>query len=92
MFLGYVYSIDIDTILEPPLSFADLEIIATHLPFPHAAVLSKRPIFQAITALPLHLIVRVLILIPELHGDLVVLEGEQLFAELVILLLLPLPR
>ncbi len=34
---------------------------------------------------------RVLILVPELDGNFVVLEREQLFAELVIILLLPLP-
>ena len=44
-----------------------------------------------ITALPLHPIMRILVLIPELHGDLVIGEGEELFAQLVVVLFAPLP-
>ena len=68
--------INIHALLEPPLILGDLDIIPTHLPLPHTPILCKRPILQSITAFPLHLFMRVLILIPELDGDLVVGECE----------------
>lgn len=91
MLLRDVHSVHINTILEPPPFFGNLEVVTTHLPLSHPAILSKRPVLEAITSLPLHLIVRVLVLVPELNSDLVILESEQLFAELVVLLFLPLP-
>ena len=67
----------------------DLNIITTHLPLAHLPILCKRPILQTITPLPLHPIMRILILIPELDRDLVLEEREQLLAKSVVLLFLP---
>jgi len=81
MLLLDINSIDINSILKPALSSLDLNIIPTHLPFPHPAILSKRPVLEAITPLPLHPIVFVLVLIPELDSDFIVHESEQLLAQ-----------
>lgn len=80
MLLRNIDSIDIDAILEPALFGRDLNIISAHLPLSHPTILCKRPILQAITTLPLHSVMAVLVLIPELDSDLVVLESEQLLA------------
>lgn len=64
----------------------------THLPLPHPPILRKRPVFQPVTPFPFHPIVGVLVLIPELDGDLVVRESEELLSQLVTLLPLPLAR
>ena len=81
MLLRDINSIDIDPILEPALFGRDLNIIPAHLPLPHPAILRKRPVLEAITTLPLHFIMAVLVLIPELDSDLVVPESEQLLAQ-----------
>jgi hypothetical protein len=81
MLLLDINSIDINPILEPALLGLNLYIIPAHLPLPHPAILSKRPVFQAITTFPLHSIVFILVLIPELDSDLVVRESEQLLAQ-----------
>lgn len=75
-------------IREPPLR--DLDIIAAHLPLPHPTIFGESPVFQAVTTLPLHAVVFVLVLIPELHGDTVSREGEKLFTQAIRLLLIPL--
>jgi hypothetical protein len=70
--------------------FADLNIIPTHLPFSHLSILGKRPVLEAVTTLPLHAIMCILELVPELHGDLVVRKSEKLLAKAIAFLLLPL--
>lgn len=55
------------------------DIIPTHHPLLHFPILVKRPMLDPIASLPFHFIHGILILIPELHGDSVVLEGEELF-------------
>ena len=80
MLLGYVHSIYVDAILEPALVFGDLDIIPTHLPLTHNTILAKGPVFQTITALPLHTIMGILVFVPKLDRDFVVTEGEKLFA------------
>lgn len=57
--------------------------------FAHLAVFCKSPIFKAVTALPFHVVMRILILVPELDRDFIFGEGEELLAEAVALLLLP---
>lgn len=91
MLFRNVHLIDIDALLEPPLCLRDLDIVATHLALAHAPILGKGPILQAIAALPLHPVMRVLILVPELHRNFVLREGEQLLAEGVVLFLVPFP-
>jgi len=81
MLLRDIDNIDIDSILEPALFGRDLNIVPAHLPLPHPTILCKRPVLEAITTLPLHFIMAVLVLIPELDSDFVVLESEQLFAQ-----------
>ena len=81
MLLRDIDSIDIDSILEPALFGRDLNIIPTHLPLTHPAILCKCPVLEAITTLPLRSIMLVLVLIPELDCDLVVRESEQLLAQ-----------
>lgn len=77
-------------ICKPPSLLPNKDIIPTHLSLPHNALFIVRPILQAIAPLPLHPVVSILILVPELHGDLVVREGEELLAQTVVLLLVPL--
>jgi hypothetical protein len=89
MLLCNGHLIDIDSINEPPLFFLDVDIIPTHLPLAHPPVRSKCPVLQAVAALPLHTICSILELIPELHGDTVLCECEQLFAQLVVMFAVP---
>jgi hypothetical protein len=91
MGLGNVNGIDINAILEPALLLGDLNIISTHLPLAHDSILPERPVFESITALPLHAIMGILIFVPELDSDLVLSESEELLAQLVVLLLVPFP-
>lgn len=83
MLLRDINSIDINSVLEPTLLDGDLNIVPAHLPLAHAAIFRESPVFEAITTLPLHSIVAVLILIPELHCNLVVRKSEQLFAQTI---------
>jgi hypothetical protein len=69
--------------------FGYLDIITAHLPLPHPAILRKRPILETVAALPLHTIMRVLVLVPELDSNLVFGERKQLLAKTVALLPLP---
>lgn len=84
--------IDIDAIFEPPVLLLDSNVVSAHLALPHLPILCECPILQAVTAFPLHFIVRILVLIPELDGDLVILESEELLPQTVALLFLPLLR
>lgn len=90
MRLGDIHFIDIHSLLEPPLSFLDLDIIPAHLPLTHPTIFRKSPILKTIASLPLHPVTAILVLVPELHGDLVVGESEQLLAQSIGLLLVPL--
>lgn len=75
----------------PPLSIAirpQKQVIPRHHPLPHLPVLVKRPILQPVASLPLIFIVVILILVPELHGDAIVRERKELFAETIRLLFL----
>lgn len=80
MLLPNMHFINIQPILEPPPLLPNLHIVPAHLTLPHPSIVRKSPILQAIASLPLHTIMRVLILIPELHRDLVIGKGEKLFA------------
>ena len=81
MSLSNVNSVHIHPVHEPPVSLRNLDIIPAHLPLSHAAILRKRPVLEAITTLPLHSVISVLVLIPELDSDLVVRESEQFLAQ-----------
>lgn len=85
-----MHSVHIHPIDKPPLLLRDLDIIPTHLSLPHPPVSRKSPVLKPVASLPLHSIRAILILIPELHGNLVVRESEELFAQAVGLLLHPL--
>jgi len=82
--------IHIHALLEPPILLLQLDIIPTHLTLSHHTILPERPILKTITTLPLHAVAGVLILVPELHGNLVVRECKKFLAQAVILLFLPL--
>lgn len=71
-------------------SFVNLDIIAAHVPLPHFAVLGEGPVLQAVAPLPLHAVMRILELIPELYSNLVVGKSEEFLAQPVVFLLLPL--
>src|SRR5215469_9651873 len=81
--------IHIYTILEPPILLLQLDVIPTHLTLPHYAILTKCPILKTITSLPLHTVIGILILVPELYCDLVVSERKQFLTQPIILLFLP---
>lgn len=85
-----MHSIHIHPIDKPPLLLRDLDIIPTHLSLPHLPVSRKSPILKPIAPLPLHPIRAILVLVPKLHGNLVIRESEELFAQAVGLLLRPL--
>lgn len=88
MSLGNLHRVHINSILEPTLSLADLDVVTTHLSLAHLAVLGKGPVFETITPHPLSGL-DVFELIPELHRDLVVAKSEQLLAEAIFLLYSP---
>jgi hypothetical protein len=90
MLLTDLHFIDIDPLREPAFAYTKHKVISGHLPLLHPAVFCKRPIFQAITSLPRHTVISIPILIPELYGDLVVCEGEELLAQAIFCLSLPL--
>lgn len=73
MLLGYMDSVDINTILEPPLLLRNGDLIATHLPLPHPSISCKRPVLEPIASTPLATIF-VSVLVPELDCDTVVAE------------------
>lgn len=91
MLLRNLHRINIHPILIPPLLLTNLNIIPTHHPLPHNTILIERPILEPIAALPLHPIMGILILVPELNGDLIISKREELFTQLVVVLFVPLP-
>ena len=74
--LADFYRIHVNVICEPPLLLGKLKVVSAHLALHHAAVLREGPVFETIATLPLHTIVCVLELVPELYSDLIVLESE----------------
>lgn len=90
MLLTNVDGVNIYALAEPPLLFCDLDIVAAHLSLPHSAVCRKGPVLKPVTPLPFHPVVCILILVPELDGDLVIPEGEEFFAQPVVELFVPL--
>lgn len=89
MLLPNHHSININPIPKPPPLLPNLNIVPTHLPLPHPPILSKSPILKPVASLPLHSIVGILILVPELHGNLVVRESEEFLAQAVGFFFLP---
>jgi hypothetical protein len=85
-----MHSVHIHPIDKPPLLLRDLDIIPTHLSLPHPPVSRKSPVLKPVASLPLRSIRAILILVPKLHGNLVVRESEELFAQAVGLLFRPL--
>lgn len=83
MLLPNLHSININPVPKPPPLLPNLNIIPTHLPFPHPPILSKSPVLKPIAALPLHPIVGILVLVPELDGNFVVRESEKFLAQAV---------
>ena len=88
MRFGNLHRVYVDALPEPSLGLIDLDVVTTHLSLAHLAVLGKSPIFETITSHPLACL-GVLKLVPELHGDLVIAEGKQFFAETVLLFYRP---
>ena len=88
MLLRDLDGILVDTVLEPPFSLLNNNIIAAHLPLAHATIICKRPVLEAITPLPLPTR-SILVLVPELDCDFIVGKGEELFPQDVMLLFLP---
>jgi hypothetical protein len=79
MLLLDVDAIDVHAILVPPLLVRDPDVVPAHLPLPHQPVVRERPVLQPVGPPPLPGLV--VPLVPELHGDLVAREGEQLLAQ-----------
>lgn len=90
MALADSHLVHVNSLNEPSLILLKLDIIAAHLALPHSSILCERPIFKTITSLPLQTILRILVLIPKLYGNLVGCEGEQLLAQAVVLFASPL--
>lgn len=82
--------IHIDAVPEPPLGLGDAHVVPAHLALAHEAVGGEGPVLEAVGAPPPAL--GVVPLVPELHGDAVVAEGEELLAQPVRALALPLAR
>lgn len=53
-----------DSSTRPLTGIADLNIISTHLALAHLAIFREGPVLKTVTTLPLHVIVRILVLIP----------------------------
>lgn len=92
MFLPNHHLIHIHPVPKPPPRLPNLHIIPTHHPLPHHPVIPIRPILQSITPLPDVSRTPILILVPELHGDFILVEREQLFAQPVVFLPRPFLR
>lgn len=80
MLLPNLHPVDIHTVPKPPITLSNLYIIPAHHTLPHPAILREGPILQAIATLPLHPVVGILVLVPELDSDLVVAKSEELLA------------
>lgn len=90
MFLRNVDLVHIHALHKPPLRLPDGDVVPAHLPLAHQPVRRERPVLEPVGPPPLAR--GVVPLVPELHRDLVVGEGEQLLAQAVALLALPLLR
>lgn len=67
------------------------QVITAHHTLAHFPRFSiKSPILQSIAPLPTHSVSRVLVFIPELHGDAIITERKELLAQTVVVLSLPL--
>jgi hypothetical protein len=64
--------IHIYTFLEPSLFIGDFHIVAAHLPLPHEPILGECPVFESVSPVPLSRFV--VPFIPELYGDLKVID------------------
>lgn len=71
-------------------SFLNFDVVAAHLSLAHLSIIGERPVLKTIASLPLHLIMRILVLIPKLHSNFFVSECEELLPQLITLLPLPL--
>ncbi|KAK5635778.1 hypothetical protein RRF57_011490 [Xylaria bambusicola] len=87
MLLRDIHSININPIHKPPLTTIKAYVVSAHHPLTHEPVISKRPVLKSVSPPPLA--IGVMPLVPELHGDAVVREREQLLAQTVPLLALP---
>lgn len=88
MFLSNFHSIDIHVLLEPSLQLVNLHIIAAHHSLLHLPVLVESPVLESICSSPHSLALlcelRVAVLIPELHCNLVLGKCEGLFAQAIV--------
>ncbi|KAL4781590.1 hypothetical protein BJX76DRAFT_335189 [Aspergillus varians] len=85
MFLSYFYILNIHPINKSPPFTVPVrskdDIIAAHHPLAHLSCFPvEGPVFKAVAPLPLHGVVDILILVPELDRDTVIGEGEKLFS------------
>ena len=63
-----INSVDIYTILKPPLLLSDLNIITTHMSLLHQAIFIKGPVLKSVASPPLTVVI--MKFIPELHSNL----------------------
>lgn len=86
-----LHRIHIHALFEPALLGRNLHVVPAHLPLRVPPVGRKRPVLEPVAPLPLHPVVGVLVLVPELHRDLVAafLKAEQFFPQAVVVLLAP---
>jgi hypothetical protein len=90
MLLRDIHLVDVHAVREPALVVGDGDVVPAHLALAHEAVGGERPVLEPVGPPPLP--GGVVPLVPELHGDLVRREREQLLAQAVPLLALPLLR
>lgn len=91
MLLANGHRIHIHAVPEPPLTVGNRHVVAAHLPLPHPPVRRKRPVLQAVAAVPrLHSTNVYIVLIPKLHGNAVVRKGKEFLAQPVAVLAGPL--
>lgn len=78
-------------IAEPPIRFRDGNFVARHLTGLHATIIVKDPMFDTVAAHPLARdgLGRAVFVV-EFHCDAIVLKGEELFSEPIVMFSLPL--
>lgn len=96
MLLTDSHRIHIHAVPEPPLTVGNRHVVAAHLPLPHPTVRRKRPVLQAVAAVPLPPTVFFfvttfgggvnIVLVPKLHSNAVFGKGKELFAQTVAVL------
>ena len=91
MLFGNLDCVNIDTVFEPALLLTNGNVIPAHLSLPHTAVFMESPVFKPIATLPLHAIMCILVLVPELDRNLIVGEGKELLAQFVVVFFVPFP-